>query len=56
MEKQKQFVLLQKRSKKSQREFYRSQRGTWGACNPVSRIIPNKKRKVVRGPVRDDRD
>ena len=36
-------VPLSKQSKKAQREFYASQRGSWNGVNPVSKVIPNKK-------------
>ena len=32
----KQYVTLDKRSKKAQREYYAKQRTTWGELNPVS--------------------
>ena len=36
-------VPLSKQSKRSQREFYKSQRGSWNGINPVTQVIPNKK-------------
>ena len=33
----KQYVTLDKRSKKAQREYYAKQRTTWGELNPVTR-------------------
>jgi hypothetical protein len=38
------FTSLEKRSKKEQREFYNSQRGSWGGLNPTTRIVPDKKK------------
>ena len=37
------FVPLKKRSKKAQRAYYRTRRGTWHEFSPVTRVIPNKK-------------
>lgn len=37
------YVAVNKRSKKEQREFYNSQRKTWGELSPVTKIVPNKK-------------
>lgn len=39
----KQYVALDKRSKKAQREYYSKQRSTWGDVNPVTRSMPNGK-------------
>lgn len=39
----KQFVTLDKRSKKAQREYHSKQRGTWGEINPVTRSVPSAK-------------
>ena len=36
----KQYVTLDKRSKKAQREYYAKQRTTWGELNPVTRSVP----------------
>lgn len=35
----KQYVTLDKRSKKAQREYYAKQRTTWGELNPVTRSV-----------------
>ena len=39
----KKYVLLDKRSKKAQKEYYSRQRLTWGALNPVTRSVPGGK-------------
>ena len=39
----KQYVSLDKRSKKAQREYYSKQRLTWGVLNPVTRSVPSGK-------------
>jgi len=39
----KQFVPLDKQSKKAQREYHSKQRGTWNGISPVTRIVPNGK-------------
>lgn len=36
-------IPLKKQSKKAQREFYQSQRGSWNGINPVTRVPPNIK-------------
>lgn len=45
------FTPLEKMSKKERQAFHKSQRGTWGAINPVTRKPGNPKaynRKKVR--------
>ena len=37
------FVSLEKRSKKEQKAFHASRRGSWNGVNPVTRVVPNKK-------------
>ena len=39
----KQYVTLDKRSKKAQKEYYSKQRLTWGVLNPVTRSVPSGK-------------
>ena len=39
----KQYVTIDKRSKKAQKEYYSKQRGTWGELNPVTRRVPSGK-------------
>ena len=39
----KQYVTLDKRSKKAQKEYYSKQRRTWGVLNPVTRSVPSGK-------------
>lgn len=39
----KQYVTIDKRSKKAQKEYYARQRGTWGTLNPVTRSVPSGK-------------
>ena len=37
------FIPLEKRSKKAQRAYHASQRGTWHEFSPVTRVVPNGK-------------
>ena len=39
----KQYVTIDKRSKKAQKEDYAKQRQTWGELNPVTRSVPSGK-------------
>lgn len=39
----KQYVTIDKRSKKAQKEYYSKQRRTWGEMNPVTRSVPSGK-------------
>lgn len=39
----KQYVSIDKRSKKAQKEYYSKQRHTWGELNPVTRSVPSGK-------------
>ena len=39
----KQYVTIDKRSKKAKKEYYSKLRGTWGELNPVTRSVPNGK-------------
>lgn len=39
----KQYVTVDKRSKKAQKEYYSKQRHTWGELNPVTRSVPSGK-------------
>lgn len=39
----KQYVTLDKRSKKAQKEYHAKQRRTWGELNPVTRSVPSGK-------------
>lgn len=39
----KQYVPINKRSKKAQKEYYSKQRRTWGELNPVTRSVPSGK-------------
>ena len=38
-----QYVTLDKRSKKAQKEYHAKQRRTWGELNPVTRSVPSGK-------------
>ena len=40
----KQFIPLEKRSKKQQRAFYQLMRESWHEFSPVTRVVPNGKR------------
>ena len=49
----KKIVSLQKQSKRAQRAYHLSQRGSWGDVNPVSRTVESKKvysRKRLKRP------
>ena len=37
------FVPLDKKSKKAQKEYYSKMRRTWNGWNPVTRTVPNGK-------------
>ena len=39
----KQYVTIDKRSKKAQKEYFSKMRGTWGELNPVTRSVPSGK-------------
>lgn len=39
----KQYVTINKRSKKAQKEYHAKQRRTWGELNPVTRSVPSGK-------------
>ena len=39
----KNYVSLDKRSRKAQKEYHSKQRRTWGELNPVTRSVPNGK-------------
>ena len=39
----KQYVTIDKRSKKAQKEYYSKQRRTWGELSPVTRSVPSGK-------------
>lgn len=39
----KQFVPLEKRSKKAQKEYHARQRGSWNGISPVTRTVPSGK-------------
>ena len=39
----KQYVTIDKRSKKAQKEYYAKRRRTWGNLNPVTRSVPSGK-------------
>ena len=39
----KNYVSLDKRSKKAQKEYHSKQRRTWGELNPVTRSVPSGK-------------
>ena len=37
-------IPLTKQSKKQQRTFHAAKRGSWNGVNPVTRVVPSKKR------------
>lgn len=39
----KQYITIDKRSKKAQKEYYSKQRRTWEEVNPITRVIPSAK-------------
>lgn len=39
----KNYVSVDKRTKKAQKEYYSSMRGSWNGVNPVTRSMPNGK-------------
>ena len=39
----KQYVTIDKRSKKAQKEYYAKHRQTWGELKPVTRSVPSGK-------------
>lgn len=39
----KQYIPIDKRSKKVQKEYHTRKRRTWGGLNPVTRTMPNGK-------------
>jgi len=39
----KKYVSVDKRTKKAQKEYYSSMRGTWNGINPETRTMPNGK-------------
>lgn len=39
----KKMIPLQKQSKRAQKEYHLSKRGSWGDVNPVSRTVESKK-------------
>ena len=49
----KQYVTIDKRSKKAQKEFYSKQRRTWGDLNPVTRTVPSGKVYSRKGRKRE---
>lgn len=38
-----QFIPLEKQSKKAQKAYHTKQRGSWNGVSPVTRVIPNGK-------------
>lgn len=50
-------IPLAKRSKKEQRRFHASRRGDWNGVVPVTKVIPDKrKRKLQREKARQGRE
>ena len=37
------YIPMEKRSKKEQRAYYATKRGSWNGVRPVTQVIPNKK-------------
>lgn len=38
------YIPIQKRSKRAQKDYYAARRGSWDGLNPVSRVVPDKKK------------
>lgn len=53
MSKTTKFVSLNKQSKKKQKQFYSSKRGSWYGINPVTKVVPDKtkynRKKMSKG-------
>jgi hypothetical protein len=41
--KAKRFIPLEKRSKREQKQYHASKRGSWDDVNPVTKTVPSKK-------------
>ena len=37
-------IEIKKMSKKAQKNFYNSKRGSWNGVNPVTKVVKNKKK------------
>lgn len=37
-------IEIKKMSKKAQKDFYNSKRGSWNGVNPVTKVVKNKKK------------
>jgi len=49
----KKMIPLKKQSKRAQREYHLSRRGSWGEVNPITRTVESKKvysRKKLKRP------
>lgn len=42
------YVPLEKRTKKEKKRHYAMQRNDWNGVVPVTRVIPNRKKRAVR--------
>lgn len=38
------YIPMEKRSKRAQKEYHAAQRGSWNGVNPISRSVPDKKK------------
>ena len=50
-------IPLEKQSKRKQKEYFASKRGDWGLVDPVTKVIPSKKRydrKKTRRELREE--
>jgi len=42
------FIAFEKMSKKKQKEINKQKRNDWGITNPITKIIPNKKKEASK--------
>ena len=47
-------VPLLKQSKKARRAYYQTRRNDWNGVVPVTRVIPDKRKRAPRAPFRDE--
>ena len=48
-------IPISKQSKKAQRKFFASKRGSWNGISPVTRIVPNRRSYDRNRIKREDR-
>lgn len=55
----KKVIEIQKQSKKAQKKYHASKRGSWYGLNPITRVIPDKRkynRKTAKASFRRSSD